>query len=113
MNMRILLAVVLVCVAAGSSQAQRVSKVTGARLLKLCSASGPIAEQCDIYLSGVADAMGMQPAASRLACIPMAVTGVQLREVALKAMHEHPEKLELPAGDIATHALTAVYACKK
>jgi hypothetical protein len=112
MKIRILLAVALVS-AAGAAQAQRVSKVNGTRLLKLCSATGPVAEQCDIYLSGVADAMGMQPGPSRLACIPNSVTGVQLREVAQKYMHDHPEKLELAAGDLATHAFAAAYACKK
>jgi hypothetical protein len=112
MNMRILVAALLLC-AAHTAQAQRLSKVNGARLLKLCSATGPVTEQCDIYLSGVADAMGMQPAPSRLACIPNSVTGVQLREVAQKYMHDHPEKLELAAGDLATHAFAAAYACKK
>jgi hypothetical protein len=111
--MRILLAAVLVCAGAGVAQAQRVSKVNGTRLMKLCSAKGPVAEQCDIYLSGVADAMGIQPAASRLACIPNSVTGVLLREVAVKFMHDHPEKLELAAGDIAMHAFAAAYSCKK
>ena len=112
MKIRILLAVALVS-AAGAAQAQRVSKVNGTRLLKLCSAGMPSSEQCDIYLSGVADAMALQPAASRMACIPLAVTGTQLREVALKVMHEHPEKLQLPAGDIATHAFAEAYPCKK
>ncbi len=112
MKMRILAALALLC-AAGHAQAQRYSKVNGTRLLKLCSASGPVAEQCDIYLSGVADAMGQQPAASRVACIPASVTGGQLRDVAVKAMHDHPEKLQLPAAEIATQAFATAYACKK
>jgi hypothetical protein len=111
--MRLLIAAALLCAGFGGALAQRVSKVDGQRLLKICSAENPVLEQCDIYLSGVADGMGLQPADSRQACIPIKVTGKQLREVVLKVLHGHPEKLQLPAADIATHAFMESFPCKK
>ena len=95
----------------GTAQAQRESRVTGSKLLNLCSATN--ASNCDAYLSGVADAVAAQGPEHAPFCIPDAVTGHQLHEVAVKFMHEHPQELELKAGTVATHAFTAAFACKK
>ena len=97
--------------AAGTAHAQRESRVTGAKLLSLCSASN--AANCDAYLSGVADAVAAQGPQHAPFCIPDAVTGKQLREVAVKYLHDHPQELELKAGTVATHAFSAAFACKK
>ena len=103
---------VLACLAAaGTAQAQRESRVTGAKLLSLCTASA--AANCDAYLSGVADAVAAQGPEHAPFCIPDAVTGRQLREVAIKYMHDHPQEMELKAGTVVTHAYTAAFACKK
>ncbi len=106
------IALVLACVAiAGVAHAQRESRVTGAKLLSLCTASA--AANCDAYLSGVADGVAAQGPEHAPFCIPDAVTGKQLREVAVKYMHDHPQDLELKAGTVVTHAYTAAFACKK
>lgn len=99
-------ACLLIC---GAAHAQRISKVNGSKLLTMCSAGRTV--ECDAYLSGVADAYA---AAGKVGgvCIPTAVTGVQLRLVATKYMHDHPQDLELPAGEIASHAFMAAFPCK-
>ncbi len=105
-------AIVLACMAvASTAHAQRESRVTGAKLLSLCTASA--AANCDAYLSGVADAVAAQGPDRAPFCIPDAVTGRQLREVAIKFMHDHPQELELKAGTVVSHAYAAAFACKK
>ncbi len=106
------MALVVACVAvAGTAHAQRESRVTGAKLLSLCTASNTA--NCDAYLSGIGDAVAAGGPAHAAFCIPDAVTGKQLRDVAVKFMREHPQEMELKAGTIATHAFTAAFACKK
>ncbi len=106
--MKFAFAMIACLVIAGTAQAQRISKVNGSKLLTMCSAGRTT--ECDAYLSGVADAY----AAGKVGgvCIPTAVTGVQLRLVATKYMHDHPQDLELPAGEIASHAFMAAFPCK-
>jgi hypothetical protein len=101
-----ILACLLVC---GTAHAQRISKVNGSKLLTLCTAGRTT--ECDAYLSGVADAYAMVGKAGGV-CIPLPVTGVQLRLVVTKYLHDHPQELELPAGAIAGHAFTAAFPCK-
>jgi len=106
MNIRLILACLLVCTAA---HAQRISKVNGSKLLSLCTAGR--STECDAYLAGVADAYEQTGRIGGV-CIPTAVTGVQLRLVATKYLHDHPQELELPAGEIATHAFKTAFPCK-
>ena len=90
--------------------AQRVSKVNGTKLMSLCSAGR--ATDCDAYLSGVADAIGAGGRDHAAACIPDAVTGVQLREVVKKFLRDHPQDAEKPAGVLVTQAFAAAFPCK-
>jgi hypothetical protein len=94
--------------AALPAHAQRVSKVNGSKLMAFCS--GEDIKGCDAYLAGVADAMAEEPAPRR-ACIPNAVTGVQLRDVVLKLLRDAPEKRELPAARIVVHAYGKAFPC--
>lgn len=91
--------------------AQRQSKVDGNKLLSLCT--GPKNEQCDIYLSGVADAEGAAGKEKAVACIPEAVTGTQLREVVVKYLKAHPEDRQMKAGHLALKAYAEAFACSK
>jgi len=102
-------AVAACLMACGAAHAQRTSKVNGSRLLTMCSAGRTV--ECDAYLSGVADTYATAGKVGGV-CIPLAVTGVQLRLVATKYMHDHPQDLELPAGEIARHAFIGAFPCK-
>jgi hypothetical protein len=102
------LACLLVC---GAAHAQRISKVNGSRLLTLCSGGAGRTSECDAYLSGVADAYAVAGKPGGV-CIPLPVTGVQLRLVATKYLHDHPQDLERPAGEIASHAFMAAFPCR-
>lgn len=94
---------------APAAWAQRESNVNGSKLLSLCTAATPA--NCDAYLSGAADAMAA--AANTAACIPVAVTGRQLRDVVLKYLHDHPRDLQLKAGTLTTRAYAGAFACRK
>jgi hypothetical protein len=107
--MKSVLAIIACLLLAGAAHAQRISKVNGSKLLTLCTAGRPT--DCDAYLSGVADAFASAGKVGGV-CIPVAVTGLQLRLVATRYLHDHPQELELPAGDIATHAFKAAFPCK-
>lgn len=96
---------------AGAAQAQRESKVDGNKLLGLCT--GGAKTNCDAYLSGVADAIAAQGPDHAAACIPVAVTGTQLREVVVLYLHSHPQDLQLKAGALTTRAYASAFACKK
>jgi hypothetical protein len=103
------LAILAAVLISGAAQAQRISKVNGSKLLGFCSAGRTV--DCDAYLSGVADAYAEQGKMAGI-CIPQAVTGVQMRLVVTKYLHDHPQELELPAGQVATHAFAGAFACK-
>ncbi len=103
------LAILAAVLISGAAQAQRISKVNGSKLLSFCSAGRTV--DCDAYLSGVADAYAEQGKTAGI-CIPQAVTGVQMRLVVTKYLHDHPQELELPAGQVATHAFAGAFACK-
>ena len=109
--MKLATAILAVLIVSGAAHAQRESKVTGTKLLSLCTASA--AANCDAYLSGVADAIAAEGPAHAPACIPDAVTGRQLRDVVVKYIHDHPQEQELKAGTIAMHAYAGAFACHK
>ena len=111
--MRFAAAAAATCLAAllsTGAQAQRLSKVNGAKLMSICNAGR--STDCDAYLSGVADAIGAAGRDHAAACIPDAVTGVQLREVVKKFLRDHPQDMQKPAGELVTHAFAADFPCK-
>jgi hypothetical protein len=107
---RLLLAAALAFIC-GNAQAQRESNVSGSKLLGFCTAKVPV--NCDAYISGVADAIAAEGQAHAIACIPVAVTGTQLRDVLIKFLHDHPEKLQLKAGLLTTRAFAEAFACHR
>jgi len=106
------LVVTLACLlAAGTAQAQRVSNVKGVTLLKACT--GPSTTACDAYVDGFGDAIEAEGKDHALACIPIAVTGTELRDVLVKFLKDHPEDQHLKASSLATRAFSEAYPCKK
>jgi hypothetical protein len=102
-------AIILLAVSAVlPAEAQRVSTITGNRLMMLCHTADSTG--CDAYLAGVADAIAEEPP-PHLACIPSVVTTQQLRAVVLKLLHDEPDKRALPAAEIVVHAYGKAFAC--
>ena len=99
-----------VMLGAGAAQAQRVSRVDGSRLLSMCMSSAKA--ECDAYLSGVADAIGVQGREHAAACIPTAVSGTQLREVVTKYISSNPQSRQQKAADLTLKAFAAAFPCR-
>jgi hypothetical protein len=109
--MRIILPIVgAALLLASTAQAQRVSKVSGNELLKICSAASKA--NCDAYLSGVADAIATGGRAGAEACIPVGATGTELRDVVTKFLHDQPQMLHEKAGKVSISAFAKAYPCK-
>lgn len=122
--MRVLLAgmgVALALLAAGSpapARAQRLSRVTGGQLVRLCTARETTG--CDAYVSGVADAIDLlqrqspepHDAMRMVACIPPSVTGQGLRAAVVGYGQGHEGEQKLPAAVMVASALKANYPCK-
>ncbi len=100
-----------VLLAAGSAHAQRVSNVKGVTLLKACKGSSTTA--CDAYVDGFADAISAGGKDHALACIPIAATGTELRDVLVKFLEANPQDQHLKASSLATRAFSKAYPCNK
>ncbi len=96
---------------AGGAQAQRVSNVKGTTLMKACTAAAVTA--CDAYVDGFADAISAGGKDHALACIPVAATGTELRDVLVVYLKAHPEDQHVKAADIAAKAFAKAYPCRK
>ena len=102
------------------AHAQRVSKITGEKLLQLCSSPhGKLI--CEGYISGMADAIAraekdMSPTQGRSfagsACIPDATTADQMHAVVVSFLRAHPETASGPAAIPAYDALHGAFPCK-
>jgi hypothetical protein len=95
--------------AAGAAHAQRESNVKGITLLKACT--GATTAQCDAYVDGFGDAVRAAGRDHAIACIPMAATGTELRDVLVHYLKGHPEDEHVSAGVIATRAFSKAYPC--
>jgi hypothetical protein len=93
--------------------------VTGNDYAKMCSGPNPKLTDltyCVTYARGLADGFGLwrdldKPNAPM--CIPDAVTGMQLTDVTLKYIREHPEKRHLGVPFIMTDAFFDAWPCDK
>ncbi len=108
---RILAVSLLALLAAGSAHAQRVSNVKGVTLLKACT--GPSPAQCDAYVDGFGDAISAGGKEHALACIPVAATGTELRDVLVKFLKDNPQDQHLKASALASRAFAKAYPCNK
>ena len=101
-----------------AAHAQRLSKVTGAQLVKLCMARDTTG--CDAYISGIADAIDLlqrqspepHDAMHMVACIPPATSGQWLLATVIGYGQGHEGEQKLPAAVMVASALKANYPCK-
>ncbi len=109
--MRLAVTILVLVLAAGAAQAQRVSNVKGTTLLKACTGTGTAVQACDAYVDGFGDAIEAGGKANALACIPVAATGTELRDVLVKFLKENPQDQHLKAADLAKRAFAKAYPC--
>ncbi len=111
------LALMVVLLAATPAAAQRVSSVSGARLLGICT--GPQVGLCDAFIGGVSDTVATADALPDHAghafgiCIKREVTGRQLRETVVGWLKGHRDDADRAAVDMTLQALKAAYPCDK
>ncbi len=115
----VLLAAVLL--AAGTADAQRVSRLTGTKLLGACqNPKGKLI--CEGYISGVADGIAgaeknMTPdqghSFAGATCIPNDTTADQLHATVVDYLKAHSDDLAKPAAIPTFDALHAAYPCKR
>ena len=110
---------IAVCLLPSAADAQRVSHLTGAKLLSICGNRAQ-AELCEAYISGVADGLvavqkHMSDAQGRAfpasTCIPDGTSAAALRETVATYLHTHGDRLGKPAIFATFDALHANYAC--
>ena len=115
-----LLAAAAFALTAHAADAQRVSKLTGAKLLGACSnPKGKLI--CEAYISGVADGIaGSEKNMTRdqghsfagATCIPNDTTTDQIRSTVISYLHDHGDAASQPAAIPTFDALHAAYPCK-
>lgn len=117
---RVLAAVAVISIAAPGAHAQRVSRITAAKLASICGNARGL-ELCDAYIAGVADALAgakhFETQASGndggATCIPQSVTAATLRSTVHDYFGAHPDARERPAAVPVVDALHAAYPCTK
>jgi hypothetical protein len=68
-------------------------------------------QACFGFLDAVASIVTREPVAGWRACFPGGVTHGQLRDIILKFLDNHPEKLHLAAASLAAHAFAEAFPC--
>ena len=106
--------------AAPLAHAQRISRLTGEKLLEACSsAKGKLI--CEGYISGVADGIAgaekhmtkeQGQAFAGATCIPDATSANQLHQTVVSYLRAHPEAGSKPAVVPTYDALHDAYPCK-
>ena len=123
--MRLLFASLTVLVAvAGSAHAERFSPIDGGKLISLCTGrdKGVVADRT-AYINGVSDAasfyQNLRPADGSKGgklpaylCLPINITGVQMREAVVGWARAHTESLRLQASGVVLRALHDTYKCE-
>ncbi len=117
------LAAIAVLACSGGAQAQRMSNLTGQKLVEMCSGrDARLVEACTAYIDGIADSSAfyqrLRPAdGSKGAalpgyiCIPKDVTGVRLRESVVQWFRNHSDQANRQASGIVLRALDETYLC--
>lgn len=101
------------------SFAQRVSKITGGQLEKMCTSRAGL-RMCDAYISGVMDGSVWQQMYTKhekdpmdpAFCVPKEQTIAQVRSTLNAWVQAHPDKAKEGAGRVVFNALHANYACR-
>jgi hypothetical protein len=90
---------------------------TGKRLLSFCN-SPPLANLCQGYVEGVADAMDIAQAAKASVggwtqCMPNnGMPSLQAQEIVVAFLRRHPEMLDNAAGALVAQALHEAFPCR-
>jgi len=82
----------------GTAHAERFSKITGDKLIEICSSSA--SETCTAYIDGVSDAASLYqklrpingsrgPRLPAYLCVPTEATGMELKEIVVSFGHSH------------------------
>ena len=108
----------------GAADAQnRISNITGAKLVETCTSRDPrMVEACTAYVDGVSDTASfyqfLRPAdgskGQRLPdyiCVPGPTTGPQLRQSVVEWARRHPEAMRESAAQVTMRALNDTYLC--
>ena len=118
-----LLAGVAVFLLGGGAQAQRMSNLTGAKLVELCtSRDARLVEGCTAYIDGIADTAAfyqrLRPVDGSkgeklpgYVCVPGPTTGVQLRTGVVDWYRKHTDQANRQASGIVLRALDELYVC--
>jgi hypothetical protein len=83
--------------------------VTGNELYRWCNSRDT--DACLAYLEGVVDGLSAKQGL-RLICVPKGVINIQLKDVAVNALRQHPEKRHMLAGYLMVEALSLAFPCK-
>jgi len=106
-----------------TAHAQRMSNLTGQKLVELCTSKDRSAvEGCTAFIDGIADttayyqrlrpANGTKGAAlPGYICVPGPTTGVQLRQTVIDFARKNPDQGTRQASGIVLRALDAAYLC--
>ena len=108
--MRTLAIAMLLCAISGSiSDNVYAQEVTGKELLELCSPQASDADHaiCLGYITGSHDTSLVR----RDVCTPPRVTHGQVRDIVLKFMLKHPERLQESAPHLIVAAVVEAFAC--
>ena len=120
---RLLLASMAALALGGTAQAQRLSNITGEKLMQLCASGDPRqVEGCTAYIDGVADSVAfyqrLRPADGSkgaslpgYVCIPPSTTGVQLRQAVAEWYRKHQDQAKRVASGVVLRALDETFAC--
>lgn len=120
----LLLAAIAALALGGTANAQRMSNLTGQKLVELCTARDPRqVEGCTAYIDGIADTAAfyqrLRPADGSkggalpgYVCVPGTTTGVQLRASIVDWFRKHSDQANRQASGIVLRALDEVYLCQ-
>jgi len=118
-----LAALALAASAPTSANAQRMSNLTGERLMRLCTSQNQTqVEGCTAYIDGIADSVAfyqrLRPADGSkgaalpaYVCIPGPTTGVQLRQSVITWYRSHQDQANRQASGIVLRALDETFIC--
>ena len=107
----------------GAAQAQRMSNLTGQKLVDLCTSKDrSMVEGCTAYIDGIADTSayyqrlrpadgGKGAALPGYICVPGPTTGVQLRQTVIDWFRKHSDQGGRQASGIVLRALDDAYVC--
>ena len=82
---------------------------TGNEIFQRCNSDigTPDSVGCVGYVAGIADALTL----TNTICVPTDVSVVQVRDIVLKYLREHPERRHYNASGLAATALVSAFPC--